>query len=341
MLKYSEKNVENIAQLAFENLYTNYTDIMLKLDEKDLEKCKQDVKYHTSFLLQALTLNSPSLFVDYVKWVNELFLSIGISIDGFIKSLESIKEAIKILFGEQDKALASEFIKIAVQEIKTSQEYKVNILYDNPLKEYKNMYLNYLLESKRMEAMDLISRLVKQGYSIRDIYLYIFRDSLYEVGLLWQTGKVTVAQEHYFTASTQMIMTQLYPYIFNEMKNGKVIIGACVSGELHEIGIRMVCDLLEMDGYDTHYLGANMPVHDIIEYAYKKSANAILLSVTLTTHLNTLKSMIKEIKKDERTKDVKVIVGGRPFLVDENLYKMVGADYYSIDVDDIKIHLMG
>lgn len=340
MLKYSDKNVENIAQLAFENLYANYTDIMIKLDEKGLEKCKQDVRYHTSFLVQALTLNSPSLFIDYVKWVKELFSSIGISIDGFIKSLESIEEAIKILFGEQDKSLAKEFIDIAVQELKDTNNIMTN-LNDNPLKEYKNMYLNFLLESKRMEAMDLISRLVKQGYSIRDIYLYIFRDSLYEVGLLWQTGRVTVAQEHYFTASTQMIMTQLYPYIFNERKNGKIIIGACVSGELHEIGIRMVCDLLEMDGYDTHYLGANMPTHDIIEYAYKKSANAILLSVTLTTHLNTLKSMIKEIKKDERMKDVKVIVGGRPFLIDENLYKMVGADYYSVDVDDIKIHLMG
>ena len=217
MLKYSDKNVENIAQLAFENLYTNYTDIMLNLDENGLEKCKQDVKYHTSFLLQALTLNSPYLFVDYVKWVNELFSSIGISIDGFIKSLESIKEAIKILFGEQDKALASEFIKIAVQEIKTSQEDKVPKLYDNSLKEYKNMYLNYLLDARRMEAMDLVSRLVKQGYSIRDIYLYIFRDSLYEVGLLWQIGKVTVAQEHYFTASTQMIMTQhIHIYLMRE-----------------------------------------------------------------------------------------------------------------------------
>ncbi|GFR36671.1 cobalamin B12-binding domain-containing protein [Thermobrachium celere] len=138
-----------------------------------------------------------------------------------------------------------------------------------------------------------------------------------------------------------MIMTQLYPYIFNERKNGRTIVGACVSGELHEIGIRMVCDLLEMDGFDTHYLGANMPVYDIIEYAHKKSASAILLSVTLTTHLNTLKNMIKEIKKDERLKDVKVIVGGRPFLIDENLYKIVGADFYSVDSDDIKPHLMG
>lgn len=341
MLKYSDKNVENIAQLAFETLYTKHSDIMIKLDENGLEKCKQDVKYHTSFLIQAISLNSPSLFIDYVKWVKELFLNIGISIDGFIKSLEAIQEVIGLLFTDEDKALAKEFVDLAVQEITTQSDYEIPNLNDNPLKEYKNMYLNYLLDSKRMEAMDLINRLVKQGYSIKDIYLYIFRDSLYEVGLLWQTGSVTVAQEHYFTASTQMIMTQLYPYIFNERKNGKAIVGACVSGELHEIGIRMVCDLLEMDGYDTYYLGANMPTHDIIDYAYKKGADAILLSVTLTTHLNILKNMIKDIKMDERLSNVKVIVGGRPFLIDENLYKIVGADYYSVDAEDIKLHLMG
>ncbi|WP_203636880.1 B12-binding domain-containing protein, partial [Thermobrachium celere] len=192
----------NILTFTFETLYTNYTDIMMRLDENGIEKCKQDVKYHTSFLLQALTLNSPSLFIDYVKWVKELFLNIGISIDGFVKSLYAIEQAIGLLFGEQNKALANEFINIAVQEITNSTintEYKQD---DNVFKEYKNMYLNYLLDAKRMEAMDLINRLVKQGYSVKDIYLYIFKESLYEVGLLWQTGRVTVAQEHYFTAST-------------------------------------------------------------------------------------------------------------------------------------------
>jgi hypothetical protein len=36
-------------------------------------------------------------------------------------------------------------------------------------------------------------------------------------------------------------------------------VAACVSGELHEIGVRMLCDLLEMEGWNTIYLGANVP----------------------------------------------------------------------------------
>ena len=63
-----------------------------------------------------------------------------------------------------------------------------------------------------------------------------------------------MAQEHYCTAATQLIMSQLYPYIFTTGKNGRVLVGTCVSGDLHEIGVRMVSDFFEMEGWDTFYL---------------------------------------------------------------------------------------
>ena len=75
----------------------------------------------------------------------------------------------------------------------------------------------------------------------------------------WQMNRLTVAQEHYCTAATQMIMSQLYPYIFEGERNGRVLVATCVAENLHEIGVRMVTDFFEMDGWDTFYLGANVP----------------------------------------------------------------------------------
>ncbi|MDZ7776615.1 MAG: hypothetical protein U5L09_13885 [Bacteroidales bacterium] len=54
-------------------------------------------------------------------------------------------------------------------------------------------------------------------------------------------------------------MSQLYPYIFNSQRVGKSMVAATVGGELHEMGIRMVADFFEMEGWDTWYLGANAP----------------------------------------------------------------------------------
>ena len=47
----------------------------------------------------------------------------------------------------------------------------------------------------------------------------MFQCSQYEIGRLWQMNKLTVAQEHYCSAATQLIMSLLYPRIFDTKKD--------------------------------------------------------------------------------------------------------------------------
>ena len=41
-------------------------------------------------------------------------------------------------------------------------------------------------------------------------------------------------------------------------KNGLKFVAACVTEDLHEVGLRMVSDILELEGCNTLYLGANV-----------------------------------------------------------------------------------
>ena len=97
---------------------------------------------------------------------------------------------------------------------------------------------------------------IEAGTPLKDIYLNVFQETQKETGRLWQLSKITVAQEHFITAATQLIMAQLYTYLFTSEKKNKTIIVSCVQGELHEIGARMVADLFEMDGWNSYYFGA-------------------------------------------------------------------------------------
>ena len=132
------------------------------------------------------------------------------------------------------------------------------------------------MDGDRHSAGKLIIEAVDNGISVKDIYLHVFQSSLYEVGRLWQENKITVAQEHYITAATQLIMSQLYPYISNNEKTGKVLVATSVSRELHEVGVRMVADFFEMDGWKTYYLGANTPTESVIQTIKSKKANLII-----------------------------------------------------------------
>jgi len=76
-------------------------------------------------------------------------------------------------------------------------------------------YLKALLETDRGAAREIITAALANGLSIRDLYLRVFQPVQYEVGRLWLLNKVSVVEEHFCTAATQTIMSELYPQIIS------------------------------------------------------------------------------------------------------------------------------
>jgi methanogenic corrinoid protein MtbC1 len=139
-------------------------------------------------------------------------------------------------------------------------------------------------------------------------------------------NQLSVAQEHYCTAATQLIMSQLYPQIFAAERVGHRLVATCVSGELHEIGVRMVADLLEMEGWDTYYLGANTPADSVIRALVEREAQLLGISATITFHVSSVADLIARLRASDAGRTVKVLVGGYPFNVSRDLWRQVGAD---------------
>lgn len=203
-----------------------------------------------------------------------------------------------------------------------------------PLGELATSYLRSLLASDRRTATKLILEEVAGGTSVRDIYTYVFQPFQYEIGRLWQTNQISVAQEHLCTAATQMVMSQLYPQIFAAEPIHGALVATCVSGDLHEIGLRMVTDFLQMDGWDTHYLGANVPHPDVLKTLADTGATLLAISATMTFHVGEVESLISQLRASPLGEKVRVLVGGYPFRIDPNLWKSVGADAFGRDAQE-------
>ena len=95
-----------------------------------------------------------------------------------------------------------------------------------------------------------------------------------------------------------------------------------------QVGVRMVCDLFEMDGWDTYYLGANTPAESIIKAVDDQRADVLGVSVTMTFHAHILADLIGQVRTASN-EQVKLLVGGYPFNVAPDLWKKVGADGYA------------
>jgi len=162
--------------------------------------------------------------------------------------------------------------------------------------------------------------------SVKEIYLDVFQRAQRDLGRLWHLKKISVAQEHFASATTQYLMSTMYDEIFKSTKkNGKAIIAACAQGELHEIGLRMVCDFFQMDGWDTRFFGANLPVSALVNEVNRLKPDTVALSATMQTNIHWVSESIQALR-DLQGFNSHILVGGRPFLIDLELYKAVGAD---------------
>ncbi len=129
-------------------------------------------------------------------------------------------------------------------------------------------------------------------------------------------------------------MSTLYEQLFKDFKrNGKRIVSACAQGELHELGLRMVSDFFQADGWDFRYLGANLPAEALVAECRRFQLHVVALSATMLPHVRWVKAAIGLIRGDTSIR-AKILVGGRPFIVDPELYLPVGADASAIDCQD-------
>lgn len=284
-----------------------------------------------TFLIESVALNDKAMFVNYIDWLKKHYRENKIPLTVIQTTLFAMRDAIGELFDEKIFQLVNENVGVVLEGFDAvSNEIETFIDLSKPQGDLAFEYNMSLLNGDRKTASDLVLKAVKDGIEIRDIYLNVFQISQYEVGRLWLDNKISVAKEHFCTAATQQIMSQLYPYIFSTERNGNVLVAANVGKELHEIGVRMVTDFFEMDGWDTYYLGANTPSSSIIEAIEENGARMVGLSIAMWFHLPYLKKVILELR--ERYDDsIKILVGGLAFQNSGDKWRELNADGYAKD----------
>lgn len=321
----------DLALEVLERHYSRRPDLERRYGTRGRELCLQDIRYHLSYLSEALSSRSPQLFTDYVEWAAVLLRSQGTPQEDLEENLGIIHEVLKERLPHGEEILC-EYLDPAVESVSRPTPLPESSLREEgTLRPLAEEYLEILLKGERDRAMDLIVGRVEEGTSIEEIYLGVFQPCLHEVGRLWQINEITVAQEHFFTASTQLIMSRLYPYMFRGPREGPSALATTVSGELHEIGVRMVTDLLEMRGWDTYFLGSNTPVNGLIESIRSFDIDVLLLSATISYHVGEVRRVIDEVRRSKGCENTRIMVGGRPFNVDHDLWAKVGADAYALD----------
>jgi methanogenic corrinoid protein MtbC1 len=291
------------------------------------EKCLQDAIYHLANLASAMNAGDPALFASYVTWVKVMLGPRGIPVEDLARHLELTRTVVAETLGGEAGTLAVEYLNAGLARLSSLPADLPSYLVNGaPHVELARAYLAALLTGERHAASRMVLDAVPSHVSVKDVYLHVFQPAQYEIGRLWQLNEISVAQEHYGTAATQLIMSQLYPHIFASEKTARTLVATCVAGDLHEIGGRMMSDFFEIEGWNTFYLGANMPPQAVVETVVQRRAQVLGISMTMLFHLPAVVELIKKVRAHSECRNVKILVGGGPFLAAPDLWRTIGAD---------------
>ena len=323
---------EALVALEFER----HPELELRYGATGREKSRQDAGYHLLFLAQAVAADNPALFSDYVGWVKVTLTQRGVLPSDLLFHLQCLRGVLQERLPTEHRTAINRVLEYALAALPDMPgELPTFMDADRPHAALAHQYLQALLRGDRRAASQIVLDAAERDVSVKDLYLHVFQRSQYEIGRLWQTNQISVAQEHYCTAAAQLIISQLYPRIFSRKKTGRVFIATCVSGDLHELGVRMIADFFEMAGWDSYYLGASTPPESIIEMVIQKKADVFGISATIAYHVRQVDSLIRQIRATPGCEGVKILVGGYPFNVAPKLWHQVGADGHARDADSV------
>jgi methanogenic corrinoid protein MtbC1 len=196
----------------------------------------------------------------------------------------------------------------------------------------RDAYFDALRRGDRHAAFQTLDAALDAGADIHAIYLEVVQPSLLEIGRLWQDNVISVAEEHLATAITESAMGRVFERVF-VWRDGRAprLLAACADQERHQLGLRMLCDLLEMDGWETIYLGASMPIESLVELVRARRPDVVAISATLATHVSRVREAIRSIRAAQLELQPVIAVGGRAFMSDPSLAARVGADLTASD----------
>ncbi len=185
-------------------------------------------------------------------------------------------------------------------------------------------FLDELLDGNEERAARELLLAVANGTKITDVYETVITPVLHEVGRLWQRNEISVSREHAITASVERVMSQLMDLTLARAHRDLSVATASLGSAQHQVGARMVADAFSLCGWHATYLGASVPIEDLLGYVDDVSVDVLALSATLPRDVVPIRDAIRAM--NERAVAPIVIVGGRAFSAHPTLWKTVGAD---------------
>lgn len=199
-----------------------------------------------------------------------------------------------------------------------------------PPDQYASRLYQALVSHNESLAGDLL-REANSLFDLATICTGIITPALVDIGEAWYRGEIRITTEHFASTLIRgklLSMFQAYP----TRRNAPYIMLGAGPTEQHEIGSLMMAVILRSNGFRIEYLGPDIPLEDLADYASYEHPDMIILTASLEPAAMELVHFKETLSKQH---PVPVFAyAGRTFDLNPELCKKIPGVYLGENMDE-------
>ncbi len=206
---------------------------------------------------------------------------------------------------------------------------------DATLTQSREAYFTAVMAGDEEQVVTLINSLVAQRLPIETIYLEVFAKSINHIGDLYRQGVTDEAHEHMASAITERIMARVTQFYMPVARVSYRAVLGCVADNWHTLGLRMLADGLKTLGWETLFLGANVPTASFIAMAQGIRPDLVIVSCAMKEQRETARELLNGLDAARQQMDsppFQIAAGGHYFLESDAEVSDLPVDFTAADL---------
>lgn len=270
---------------------------------------------HHAFMSTVFVFSQYGLLARTLPWVYRSYMGQGLGPDYFPAALTIWLDVVRARLGDEGAAPILEVYEWMIRSHERLLEAAAKPPEDPPpmggtWDDLRAPVLEALFQGDARRALELVTPKVRVPEDLVSLYIDLLQPLLVQVGDLWETGRISVAQEHLASAVVGRVMAGFATFRLSTARQARRAIVTSAPNELHEIGAWMLADLLELGGWHVRYLGANVPEHALLDMLEEFRPALVAISVTMPYHLERALELMHQARAKPSLAGLRVMVGG-------------------------------
>ncbi len=195
-----------------------------------------------------------------------------------------------------------------------------------PMKDTTQQFEKALLNLDRIEAQRLLT-IEEDKLSPLEIVSKVVIPALERIGNSWQQGSLALSQIYMSGRICEQLIDELLPETLN-LRKTQPKMAIAVLNDYHFLGKRIIHSSIRSAGFDIKDYGRKN-VEELVSSICNDSMELVFISTLMYPSALSIKQVVEKLKL--KAPDVKIIVGGAPFIMDDKLWQEVGADAMGSD----------